>query len=96
LQVRQGSFIWHHRKEEENVRKHGVDFSQASNIFKDPNLLIVEDEHHSGIENRYFAIGRLDQNILTVRFTYRHNAIRIIGAGFWRKGVRLYDKESKH
>ena len=29
-----------------------------------------------------------------VRFTYRGETIRIIGAGYWRKGRRLYEKEN--
>ncbi|MEI6747001.1 MAG: hypothetical protein WCL34_13640 [Methylococcaceae bacterium] len=33
-------------------------------------------------------------SILTVRFTYRHNRIRIIGAGYWRKGKKIYEKEN--
>lgn len=30
---------------------------------------------------------------MTVRFTYRQNRIRIIGAGYWRKGRDVYEKE---
>jgi len=33
--------------------------------------------------------------VLTVRFTYRNNRIRIIGAGFWRKGKDIYEKQNK-
>ena len=32
--------------------------------------------------------------MLTVRFTYRTSKIRIIGAGFWRKGKNIYEKEN--
>jgi uncharacterized protein len=30
---------------------------------------------------------------MTVRFTYRERRIRIIGAGYWRKGKDMYDAE---
>ena len=30
--------------------------------------------------------GRVSGEIMTVRFTCRENKIRIIGAGYWRKG----------
>ena len=30
--------------------------------------------------------------VLTVRFTLRNGAIRVIGAGYWRKQRRLYEK----
>jgi hypothetical protein len=29
---------------------------------------------------------------LTVRFTLRNGTIRVIGAGYWRKQRRLYEK----
>ena len=37
--------------------------------------------------------GKVGDGILTVRFTYRKNSIRIIGAGYWRKGKGIYEKE---
>src|SRR6266568_3307133 len=33
--------------------------------------------------------------ILTVRFTYREDVIRIHGAGYWRKGKRIYERENQ-
>src|SRR5262245_15591682 len=30
---------------------------------------------------------------LTVRFTYRDDVIRIFGAGYWRKGKEIYERE---
>ena len=30
-----------------------------------------------------------------VRFTYRKDTIRIIGAGYWRKGRRIYETQNK-
>jgi hypothetical protein len=32
--------------------------------------------------------------VLTVRFTYREEVIRIFGAGYWRKGKRIYEQEN--
>lgn len=32
---------------------------------------------------------------LDVRFTYRRKVIRIIGAGYWRKGKAVYEKENR-
>jgi hypothetical protein len=31
---------------------------------------------------------------MTVRFTYGKSKIRIIGAGYWRKGKKIYEKEN--
>src|SRR4029077_6839786 len=50
---------------------------------------MAADEGHSENEPRLFCIGRSGSGgILTVRFTYRGDCIRIIGAGHWRKGRR--------
>ena len=57
--------------------------------------VIAADLSHSEDENRYYCFGRVGEGILTVRFTYRHNVIRIIGAGYWRKGKAIYERENK-
>jgi uncharacterized protein len=44
-------------------------------------------------EMRFFCMGKVNGRVLTVRFTYRNEVIRIYGAGHWRKGVRQYEKE---
>ena len=46
-------------------------------------------------EQRFFCIGRVGGRILTVRFVYRENAVRIFGAGYWRKGREYYEKEGE-
>ena len=72
-------FEWDTQKEAANVAKHGVDFSEAQNAFLDPRLVIAVDEGHSGAEPRLFCIGRSERGgILTVRFTYRDDRIRIL------------------
>lgn len=40
---------------------------------------------------RLFCVGMVDGRVMTVRFTYREGRIRIIGAGYWRKGRRAYE-----
>jgi uncharacterized protein len=32
---------------------------------------------------------------MTVRFTYREAHIRIFGAGYWRKGKRIYEQQNR-
>ena len=49
---------------------------------------------HSGAERRYFCFGSVGNGVLTVRFTYRAGRIRIFGAGFWRKGKRIYEQQN--
>src|SRR6266498_2471853 len=79
-------FEWDEEKNQENQAKHGVSFEEAPAAFQDPHRLIFEDVSHSTAgETRFFCIGRVENRILTVRFTYREGRIRIFGAGFWRK-----------
>lgn len=87
-------FEWDEGKAQENQKKHKVSFSLAQRAFLDPHRIIVEDEEHSAEENRYYCIGRVEEGIMTVRFTYRGNTIRIYGAGYWRKGRKLYEEQN--
>ncbi|MBN1509195.1 MAG: BrnT family toxin [Sedimentisphaerales bacterium] len=82
-------------KDKENQAKHGVPFSVAQYAFFDPNRVIVEDVGHSREEERFYCIGRIGDGIVTVRFTYRANTIRIYGAGYWRKGKKIYEAQNK-
>ena len=88
-------FEWDVEKDRENQRKHGIAFEIAQYAFADPNRIIAEDLDHSQDEERFYCFGVIGENILTVRFTYRANVIRIFGAGYWRKGKKTYEKENK-
>jgi uncharacterized protein len=87
-------FEWDGQKDLENQAKHGVAFEQAQYAFLDPKRIIAEDLNHGKGEKRYYCFGRVGEGILTVRFTYRMNGIRIIGAGYWRRGKKIYEKQS--
>ncbi|MFO1355227.1 MAG: BrnT family toxin [Gammaproteobacteria bacterium] len=88
-------FDWDPAKDAANQRKHGVSFGEAQLAFLDPGRVIARDTSHSQDEQRYYCFGRVSEGILTVRFTYRVGNIRIIGAGFWRKGKKFYEDHSK-
>ena len=85
-------FEWDEGKNRENERKHGIPFVLAQYAFSDPHRVIAEDARHSQSERRYYCIGRVGDGIMTVRFTYRERRIRIIGAGYWRKGREIYEE----
>ena len=91
----QSSFEWDEDKNRENQRKHGIPFALAQYAFGDPDRIIAEDVRHSLSERRYYCIGKVGGAIMTVRFTYRKSRIRIIGAGYWRKGKELYEETHK-
>src|SRR3990167_1986011 len=91
-------FEWDETKDSVNRSKHGVSFFYSQKVFLDVNCIIAEDLAHSHDEKRFYCIGKVDGEILTVRFTYRGHIIRIIGAGYWRKGKKIYEekKDSLH
>jgi len=88
-------FEWDDAKARENRTKHGVSFDLAATVFDDPRVVLAEDLEHSTAERRYFAFGEVGEGVLTVRFTVRGERVRIIGAGYWRKGKAYYE-EANH
>jgi uncharacterized DUF497 family protein len=85
------TFEWDENKNLENIEKHGVSFDEAKGAFDDPDFFMADDDEHSLLEKRYFGIGKVDDNILTVRFTVRNTNFRIFGAGYWRKYKKQYE-----
>jgi len=89
------TFEWDEAKNEINIKKHEIDFYMAQYAFGDPKRVIRKDVRHSSeLETRYFCFGMVDDKVATVRFTMRDNHIRIFGAGYWREGKKVYEKEN--
>ena len=89
-----GGFEWDEKKNKQNTEKHGVSFEVAQYAFADSNRIIAKDISHSGKEKRYYCFGKVEGEIMTVRFTYRKTIIRIFGAGYWREGRKIYEKKN--
>ena len=86
-------FEWHDSKNKSNIAKHGISFHEAKYVFFDAESVIILDKKHSVSEKRYFCIGKSKNGqIASVRFTIRKGSIRIIGAGYWREGKKLYEQ----
>ena len=88
-------FDWDLTKDIANQQKHGVRFTEAQFAFADPRRVIAANASHSEKEARFFCFGQVGGGILTVRFTYRAGVIRILGAGYWRKGKAIYERENQ-
>jgi len=95
FQMAKTKFEWDAEKDLANQEKHHVSFSLAQYAFADPHRVIAKDETHSQDEERFYCFGLVDSGVLTVRFTYRNSVIRLIGAGYWRKGKVIYERENK-
>lgn len=87
-------FEWDERKNIANIRKHGIDFTDAVDIFNHPMLTLIDDR--SGYdEERWIAIGRLYAYVSVVVYTERiGDVIRIISARKATKyEVRRYEQK---
>lgn len=90
------SFEWDLEKDRQNQAKHGVSFQFAQRAFLDRRRVIAEDVTHSTeAEKRYYCFGMVDGGVMTVRFTYRKGVVRLFGAGYWRKGKKIYERENQ-
>lgn len=76
-------FEWDERKNQSNVKKHGVDFSEARSVFYDQNAMVFFDPDHSGDEDRFILLGMSWRTrALVVCHCYREGeqVVRIISA----------------
>ncbi len=74
-------FEWDPKKNEANIRKHGVTFIEAATVFSDVLSITVPDPDHSQEEDRYIIIGMSGQNrLVMVAHMERGECIRIISA----------------
>lgn len=90
------SFEWDENKNKINLKKHGIPFGLAQYAFSDPQRVILEDLTHSTEkEKRFFCLGKVGTGVMTVRFTSRNQKIRIFGAGYWRKGKKIYEEQNQ-
>lgn len=90
--MKKAEFEWDPKKDAKNIEKHGVSFFYAQQAFFDPHRVIAQDVEHSKGETRYYCFGKVQEMVMTVRFTYRDQKIRIFGAGYWRQGKKIYEK----
>jgi uncharacterized protein len=88
-------FDWDKGNIEKNWEQHKVSFIECEEVFFNEPLIVQEDEVHSTSENRYYALGRTnDERYLLVVFTIRANKIRVISArDMSRREGRTYGEE---
>jgi len=72
-------FEWDDAKNKINKIKHGINFKTAARVFSDPYCFYEYDNKHSQDEERWKAIGMVD-DILLVIYTERKETTRLISA----------------
>ena len=87
-------YSWDPEKNRRNIRRHGVDFSDAISIFEGLTLERIDDREDYG-EVRVYAVGEANGRVITVIYTDREDdERRIISA--WKaepQERRAYLKE---
>jgi uncharacterized protein len=82
-------------KAAENLKRHGVSFAEAEEVFDDFNALDDYDSAHSKDERRFVRIGLSSQRLLFVSYTVRTNGEEIYRLISARKATakeeRLYN-----
>ncbi|MFB3101047.1 MAG: BrnT family toxin [Gammaproteobacteria bacterium] len=76
-------FEWNKRKENANIKKHGISFDEARTTFYDENAVQFFDPDHSDEEDRFILVGVSHRlNTLVVCHCFREDEItvRIISA----------------
>ena len=72
-------FEWYSEKERENIEKHKLNLETVKRVFDDPFRVLKYDEVHSGLEDRWQTLGKVD-GVLFVVYTERGEKIRVITA----------------
>lgn len=86
-------FEWDENKNQQNVEKHGIDFSLAKEVFSDETRLVMEDNRKDYGEQRFKTIGKALDLILSVIYTLRDTTFRLISARSASKKERnIYDE----
>lgn len=78
------SFEWDEDKAQSNIKKHGITFEEAVEVFEDPFAIESLDEENSLLDEfRYRIIGRVKRQIvILVAYTQRDGKSRIISARY--------------
>lgn len=79
-------FEWDAKKAASNLRKHGVSFEEAAEVFRDPLALSLLDENHGQNEERWITLGQAsNRKLVVVVHTWREDGggpihVRLISA----------------
>ncbi|NRA88228.1 MAG: BrnT family toxin [Rhizobiales bacterium] len=79
-------FEWDSLKDQGNIKKHGISFDDAMQVFNDIHAIIIPDDRFDYQEDRFIITGEIMGRIHVVAYCERENNItRIISA---RKATR--------
>src|SRR5260363_203211 len=91
-------FKWDNNKAASNLRKHGVSFEAAAQVFEDPFAISIQDQVENG-EERWKTIGMSGNCVLLlVAHTVCFEGLEVIRIISARRAemIRITSKPSKH
>jgi uncharacterized DUF497 family protein len=89
-------FAWTQEKEQDNITKHGINFKDAMEIFRDPFRMERHDDDSSNNEDRWQTMGYFN-DVLFVVYTEREDVTWIISARVAEPFERrIYNGDSKN
>ena len=77
------AFEWDKKKEQANIKKHGVSFEEARTTFYDEHAMVFHDPDHSDDEDRFILLGtsyKLNTLVVCHCFREEETVVRIISA----------------
>jgi len=92
-------FEWDAGNATKSLTKHHVNARESESVFADPDVLVLDDLAHSGVEPRWKAFGRTSggpsERHLVVSFTVRGPLVRVISARpMNRKERKIYEQKT--
>lgn len=90
-------FEWNEQKNDENIRKHGLDFADAEEVFEGPLFYDADTREEHG-EERWIGIGQIRGRVVVVVFTEcGDDCVRIISLRKATKNERKqYEEKIKN
>ena len=90
-------FQWDKHNIQKNWEKHKVSPTESEQAFFNRPLIVAKDVNHSEEEERFYALGKTDQNRkLFIAFTIRVGLVRVISSrDMNRKERKIYEKREK-
>ena len=73
-------FEWDENKNRKDRKKHGIGFEEAKGVFRDPKRITFKDQRRNYGEERWKTIGTIFGVIISVIYTIRETATRLISA----------------
>lgn len=83
-------FVWHETKAWQNVRKHGISFEQAAEVFFDPFLKVVDASQNYEERDAIIGMDRRWNLLFVVYIEIERDKIRIISAREATRQERLH------